>query len=293
MRIEPQRLARIGSGIGLGAAVALGTGPPGDAMQAKAPELRRYVCYRAQAAPEIDGRLDEPNWRAASWSEDFIDIVGDARPAPRWRTRVKMLWDDDYLYVGAEMEEPDLWATLTERDAVIYRDNDFEVFIDPDGDTHNYYELEINAFGTVWDLFLNKPYRDGGKADTSWDIDGLEAAVFLQGTLNDPSDRDDGWTVELAIPWRALAEHAPEGRAPRAGEEWRMNFSRVQWQLEVAGGRYQKVTDPGTGKPLPEDNWVWSPQGAVNMHMPEMWGVVRFGDVAVDQRQPGAGSEQD
>ncbi|MHC4092908.1 MAG: carbohydrate-binding family 9-like protein, partial [Planctomycetota bacterium] len=136
-------------------------------------------------------------------------------------------------------------------------------------------------------------YRDGGKADTSWDIDGLEAAVFLQGTLNDPSDRDDGWTVELAIPWRALAEHAPEGRAPRAGEEWRMNFSRVQWQLEVAGGRYQKVTDPGTGKPLPEDNWVWSPQGAVNMHMPEMWGVVRFGDVAVDQRQPGAGSQHD
>jgi len=247
-----------------------------------ASEIRNYICYRASEPLEIDGHLDEAAWLASDWSKDFIDIEGDIRPAPRWRTRVKMLWDDTYLYIGAELEEPHVWGTITQRDAVIFKDNDFEVFIDPDGDTYNYYELEINALGTVWDLFLPKPYRDGGKAVDAWDIEGLQAAVHIQGTINDPSDRDDYWTVELAFPWSAMTEHAPTKRAPRDGERWRINFSRVQWRLEVIDGAYRKLTDPDTGEPLAEDNWVWSPQGAVNMHMPEMWGVVEFSD-----RHPG------
>ncbi len=55
--------------------------------------------------------------------------------------------------------EPAIWGKLTKRDAIIYKDNDFEVFIDPDGDGLNYYELEINALGTIMDLFLKKPYN--------------------------------------------------------------------------------------------------------------------------------------
>ena len=95
-----------------------------------------------------------------------------------------MLWDDDNFYVAAELEEPDVWATLIERDSVIFRDNDFEVFIDPDGDTHAYYELEVNALGTLWDLLLIKPYRDGGPAIHGWDIAGLQSAVDVRGTRN-------------------------------------------------------------------------------------------------------------
>ena len=117
-----------------------------------------------------------------------------------------MLWDDDYFYIGAEMEEPDVWATLTERDSVIFRDNDFEVFIDPDGDTHAYYELEVNALNTLWDLMLIKPYRDGGPAINGWDIAGLQSAVDVRGTLNRPGDTDEGWSVEIAMPWKILRE---------------------------------------------------------------------------------------
>src|SRR5213593_4219774 len=101
---------------------------------------RHYVCYRTAPPPTIDGKLDEPGWAGASWSDAFVDIEGDKRPQPRLRTRVKMVWDDEYFYVGAELQEPDVWATLTERDSVIFRDNDVEVSIDPDGDTHAYYE---------------------------------------------------------------------------------------------------------------------------------------------------------
>jgi hypothetical protein len=161
---------------------------------------------------------------------------------------------------------------------VIFQDNDFEVFIDPDGDTHGYFEIEINALKTVWDLLLIQPYRDGGPAIHGWDIAGLRTAVDLRGTINRPDDVDGGWSIEIAIPWTMLAEGAPRRARPRAGDQWRVNFSRVEWQLDARDGGYSKRLDPRTGKPLPEDNWVWSPQGAINMHMPERWGVVQFSD---------------
>lgn len=245
---------------------------------------RHMLCHRTASPLTIDGKLDEAAWRAASWSEPFTDIEGDRRPP--LSTRVKMLWDDQFFYVAAELEERDLWATLTARDSVIFHDNDFEVFIDPDGDTHAYYELEVNAFGTVWDLMLVQPYRDGGPAIHAWDIAGLRAAVDVRGTINRPRDRDEGWTVEIAMPWEILREAAPGRKPPGAGDQWRVNFSRVQWQLDVTQGAYSKRLHASTGKPLAEDNWVWSPQGAINMHMPERWGFVQFTDVPAGERTP-------
>jgi len=224
----------------------------------------------------IDGRFDDAAWDGVPWTEPFVDIMGATGRTPTHLTAVRLLWDSTYFYVGARLVEPDLWATLTRRDAVIYRDNDFEVFIDPDGDSHAYAELEINALGTVWDLFLVRPYRDGGPALTGWDIHGLKSAVRLDGTLDDPSDRDEGWTVELALPWPALGEATDQAAPPNPGDQWRVNFSRVEWTLDVVDRSYRKRMDPATGKPLAEDNWVWSPQGIVNMHYPEMWGFVQF-----------------
>jgi hypothetical protein len=246
---------------------------------------RQYVCIRANKPLVIDGELYEAAWAEAPWTQEFLDIEGPDKPEPWFKTRAKMLWDEDYFYIAAELEEPHVWANLTERDSIIFHDNDFEVFIDPDGDTHHYYEIEMNALNTVWDLYLDKPYRDGCKPLFFWDIRGLRSAVKVDGTINDPSDKDTGWTVELALPWKVLQECAPEGRPPKTGEQWRVGFSRVEWRTEVKDGKYVKVRDPDTGKILPEQNWVWSPQGKINMHMPEMWGFVQFSDktTAVDE----------
>lgn len=215
-------------------------------------------------------KVDAAAWKSAAWTDYFVDIEGAAKPTPRFKTRSKMLWDDNYFYILAELEEPELWATLTQHDSVIFHDNDFEVFIDPNGDTLEYYEFEINALNTGWDLFLDKPYRHGGKAQNSWEIPGLRTSVHMDGTLNKPGDKDRGWTVEIAFPWKVLAEYAHKPSPPHNGDEWRVNFSRVEWQVEVVDGKYRKV--PNTK----EDNWVWSPQGLVNMHVPEQWGRVRF-----------------
>jgi hypothetical protein len=247
-----------------------------------------YVCRRAAGPLKIDGRLDEASWADAGWTEVFGDIEGPSKPAPRFRTRVQMLWDDDDLYIGAYLEEPHVWATLTARDSIIFQDNDFEVFIDPDGDTHTYYELEMNALNTVWDLLLVKPYRDGGPAVHSWDIQGLKTAVNVMGTLNDPSDRDKAWTVEIALPFAVLKECIPgKPVRPAAGDQWRVNFSRVEYHVDGMNGAYVKAKDAGTGQPLPEDNWTWTPQGVINIHYPEMWGFVQF-----SSKLPGKGKEK-
>jgi len=261
-------------------------------------EPRTYDAVRSASPIIVDGDLDDGAWAAAPWTEEFVDILGPPGPEPELRTRAKVLWDADYLYVGAEMEEPHLWATLRQRDAIVYRDDDFEVFLDPDGDGADYFEVEINALGTVLDLFLDRPYREGGRADTRWDLPGLKTAVSLAGTLNDPSDTDQGWSVELAIPWAELvppsnpgagvSAETPTGQLrgggpplgaglpPRPGDRWRINLSRVDWPLEIAGGEYRKASEPSRENRHPESNWVWSPQGTVDMHIPSRWGVVRF-----------------
>lgn len=239
---------------------------------------KHYVCQRATEKLVLDGRVDKSFWAAADWTEDFVDIEGDLRPKPAKQTRVKMLWDDEYFYFAAELIEDQIWATLTERESVIFYDNDFEIFIDPDGDTHNYYEFEINALNTVWDLLLVKPYRDGGPPINGWDISGLQTAVYIDGELNQPSATNRKWSVEVAMPWKSLRECASQGNPPVKGDFWRVNFSRVEWQVEVEGGEYRKVINPETGKSYPEDNWVWSPMGLINMHYPELWGYVVFAD---------------
>lgn len=227
-----------------------------------------YICHRAASEIRIDGKLDDAAWSAAAWTDDFVDIEGVTKPKPRFRTRMKMLWDDQYLYIAAELEEPDVWATLTQHDSVIFQDNDFEVFLNPSGDSRNYFEFEINALNTGWDLFLAKPYRQQGKADNGWEIPGLKTAVYVDGSLNHAGDRDRRWQVEMAFPWAAFTERSGFGK-PNAGQQWRANFSRVEWHTEVLEGKYHKL--PGR-----EDNWVWSPQGVVDMHRPEQWGYVMF-----------------
>ena len=240
-------------------------GPPVDSSHPK-----RYVCRYTNERIQIDGRLDEPVWSMAKPSEWFVDIRGSAGPEPRYRTRMRMLWDERYLYIAAELQEPHVRATLTQRDSIVFKDNDFEVFLDPNGDARNYYEIEINAWNTIFDLLLVRSYRNNGPALHDWNLSGLMSAVFVDGTINDPSDIDGGWTVEMALPWAALGEYAGVPAPPATGDVWRMNFSRVQWPHRVVHGRYGNMSD------AKEDNWVWSPQGLVDMHLPQRWGYVEF-----------------
>ena len=247
----------------------------------------RYTCQWTPSPPAFDGLLNQGAWADAPWTRDFGDIEGPIKDAPYYRTRAKMLWDAKYFYFAAVLEETDLWATYDTRDMIVFHENDIEVFIDPDGDGREYYEIEINVIGTIFDLYLHRPYREGGPAEHGWDTANMVTSIKTFGTVNDPSDRDKGWIVEFAVPWsdfvpprhRAdggpwtvapIKEHLRRGAPPSPGDVWRVNFSRVQWDLKVEDGVYRKVEG------APEYNWTWTPQWEINMHVPEHWGYVEF-----------------
>jgi hypothetical protein len=231
---------------------------------------RSYRCKKIGDNIAITGRGDDPAWAQATWTDFFVDIEGDKEPAPRYHTRAKMLWNEQFLYVYAELEEPHVCGTLTQKNSVIYHDNDFEVFIDPDSSGENYYEYEMNALNTIWELTLVKRYTKGGPAILGTNLPGLIRRTFVDGTLNDPDDIDRGWSVEIAFPFKGLAIHRRNGPCPPVvGDQWRINFSRVEWSYSIVDGNYSKLQRP-------EDNWVWTPQGTIDMHQPEHWGFLYF-----------------
>ncbi len=249
------------------------------------PKHKEYSCYRAPHKIVVDGDVYNEEWKSIPWSEFFEDIEGDVKPKPYYQTRMKMLWDDNYLYIAAELEDPHIWAYLNKHDNIVYRDNDFEVFIDPTNDGLNYFEIEINSLETILDLFMEKPYNKRGKPDLKWNAKGLNKAVKIYGSNNDTLVKDIKWTIELAIPWTAYNNRVTNLTKPKSGDTWHMNFSRVQWETEFCDNKYKKKTSPNTEKPLPENNWVWSPQGVINMHVPEHWGNVTFVDEVMTYSQ--------
>jgi hypothetical protein len=255
--------------------------------------LPHYSAEFIQEAPTIDGALNEACWKNATRSSAFKDLIHGT--AARYDTRVAVLWDDQYLYVAYWVQEPNLQASLTERDAPIYRDNDVELFI---AGRDAYYEFEINTFGTIYEVFFiweeafeksgystqpefdrsrdkvrpfhgvgYKPHPRGPRIGYwNWDLAGLKSAVQFQGTLNDSTDIDQGWTVELALPWQsmsALAKADQRSLPPTHGDVWRMDFSRFNQKKAPA-----PAVDSG--------GWAWSPHGVWDSHVPECFTVVHF-----------------
>lgn len=236
----------------------------------------QYTVLKTADKITVDGKNDEKIWEQAKWTEDFTDLATGAFGGMKNRARCKMLWDDTCLYVYVEINEANLWASLTRHDSEVFQDNALEIFICPNGNNFNYAEFQINGYETVWDLFLPKPYRNAGKGLTNWDIKGLKKAMRLNGTINNPNDVDSGWSIELAIPLTAVIMNRE--KPPRIGSIWRMNFSSVQWELDIANGKYYRRVDKLTGESLPPHYSVWSPHGIIDLHYPERWGYVLFSD---------------
>jgi len=256
-------------------------------------KIAQYTAYRATGPIAIDGHLDEPSWLQAPRSPRFRDMIKGNRGIHD--TRAAVLWDDDNLYVGFWVEEPFVEAALTERDDPVCSENDVEFFI---GGKDAYYEFEINALGTIYEVFFiwESEYERGGFGQApefardaegardfagvgfqphprgnrigywKWDFPGIRWAVQVDGTINDNSDRDRGWTAELAFPWAGmewLAKADKRSLPPRDGDMWQMDFSRFNSYKEAP-----PADDPG--------GWAWSPHGAWDSHMPEVWPKITF-----------------
>lgn len=237
----------------------------------------------------IDGILNEPSWLAAPQSTAFVDIVtGDSA----WLdTRVALLWDEEYLYFGFTAEEPNVCASLTERDSRIYEDNDLEIFI---AGKDAYYEFEINALNTIYEVFWiwkdalypGSPYHRVPEFDPTRrktrTLSGVGGHLhergarwgFLEwdfpGLLHGVHHTDQGWTAEIALPWAGLRWLA-DGRSvpPRDGDVWRIDCSRFQ-QFDSNGN----PIPPGAG-------WTWNAHGHYDSHIPEAFPYIRFSNQVV------------
>lgn len=225
------------------------------------------ICPQTSLKPPLD-TLDSPVWQAAQWIETWTEIRGQ-EPCPT-AIRSKLLWDDQNLYIAAQIAETDLWATQTEHDSDIFLDNCFELFLDPDGDGHNYLEWEINPLGSTLDLRMDKPYICGGTRDDSLEIPGLELALLTDGAVNDPSTKATGWEFAAAIPWSTLTQIGHSGNPPQPGDIHRFNLMKCWWPVEVRDGAYHKIESE------PEKYWCLAPTHVLDIHRPWLWAYLQF-----------------
>ncbi len=212
-----------------------------------------YECHRTNGELTIDGKIDEAAWDKA---EPAYFVAQDGSE-PRLKTRFQWLWDDEYLYGAFFVEDDHIWATMTERDAYLWTENVVEFFINADGCSKSYIEIEINPLNTILDLYVLNKYnaRKDIKQLWDWDCIGLRSAVQLAGTVNDDSDTDQYWTFEIAIPFAQV--YTAPNHPPTTGDQWRVDFCRGE----------------GEERPGVREVSSWSPPA---FHNPLSYGVMRF-----------------
>jgi glucose/arabinose dehydrogenase len=185
-------------------------------------------CRWAVGPMAIDGQADDADWEHAQTIDNFtLPWLQKNAPPAKTATRAKLLWDREYLYFLAEMEDHDLFADVMEDDGQTWHNDVFELFFRPAEDKPGYYEFQVNAAGTRMDMFL--PKRGVGYDQQKSDGTFLwKTAVVRRGTLDNRRDRDEGWTVEGQIPWTDLMR---TGGRPAVGEVWRFALCRYDYTL--------------------------------------------------------------
>ncbi len=215
-----------------------------------------YECPKVAVPPVIDGKLDDDAWKRAP--EILMVMSTDGSPATK-TTTARMCWDDTCLYICWDSVDTDIWGTMTQRDDPIYREEVVEAFLSPECDLVRYYEFNVSPRNVIFDASVTNP--DGlGPADGTdygWNCEGIRSAVVVDGTLDDRTDVDRGWTAELAIPFAGLGV-----RAPRPGQRWRANLYRIDLD------------------PKPAEFQAWSPTlyTPPRFHVPSRFGTIFFAD---------------
>lgn len=235
-------------------AVVMGLGgcERGTPPRTTIPEL---TAHRFVTPPTIDGQLDD--WPDVVATERFVDTMTGAASEPTARAGV--LWDDAYLYVAFEIDDPFLRSTFEAHDEHTWEQDCAELMIDPDGDGLGYVELQVAPTGVTFDTWFDSPREPQPFGHIEWSS-GMEASVTAEGVVNDESG-DDGYVVEARIPWAAFAVGPhPTAGPPHVGDTYRMAFYALDARRE---GQY------GVG---------WSAPMISDFHVPERFGRVTFSE---------------
>lgn len=186
------------------------------------------VCHWASSPIVIDGQANEAAWQNAQVIDHFR-IPATNKNLPATSTQARLLWDRQYFYFFAELEDHDLFADVTEHDGKTWDNDVFEIFLKPSDEASGYYEFQVNAAGTEMDMFLPDRKSGGYQALKSANVFHWNTKVQRTGTLNVRNDRDEKWTVEGRIPW---LDFMPTGGRPDIDEVWRLALCRYDFTLD-------------------------------------------------------------
>lgn len=211
------------------------------ATLAAQPPVPRYEVRRTTGRITVDGKLDEKSWASAPAIE-FV-FPWESQTGAKQKTTAKLLWDDEFLYVGYECDDADIVALRTERDDPTYLDDAVEIFINPKpSQTGIYFGLEMNAHAVLYDYLM----YDSRYAFKRFNLQGVHLSSFIRGTLNVRGDEDKGWTLEVAIPWVNFEELS---KRPNPGDTWTANLNR--WDGVEPDRRLSMWSDPLQPRPHP------------------------------------------
>jgi hypothetical protein len=199
-------------------------------------EIPRYEVKRTASPVTIDGKLDDAAWTKAS-PPVTLQFLWDSQTGAKQKTAARVVWDAQALYIGYDADDADINARFEQRDDPTYRDDAVEFFVNPDPKQEVvYYGFEMNVRGVVYD-YLNYNSRTLFKR---WDATGIKIATSIRGTMNERSDTDNGWSLEVMIPWANFEELSR--RPPAAGTVWKANFNR--WDGVEPNRRMSIWSDP-------------------------------------------------
>lgn len=190
----------------------------------------------------IDGHLNETAWENAG--SITLQFPWNQQTGAKQTTNAQLLWDDEYLYVAYECLDKDITALYQQHDDPTYEDDAVELFINPKQNA--YIGLEMNARATLYDYL-----KFDDKLEKSYDLKGTLLATQIDGTLNDSTNQDNGWTLELAIPLRNFFEPT-EGKFVIAGTTWTANINR--WDGRIPDRRLSMWSDSGLRTPNPHNS---------------------------------------
>jgi hypothetical protein len=220
------------------AAFALAGCFPGSPVT-KPVKARNIPCHRAVGKIVLDGKLNEPAWERAYELYDFR-IPPDGKK-PRHPSSARLLWDDEFLYLGVVMEDFDIYGLKKERDSATWEDDVCELFLKPSDVEPAYYEIHVTPLGTILDILIARRGA-AGNIDRWKDWDSqIKVGIAISGTVNNWKDRDKGWIVEAAIPWSSFAGTAPK---PQLGDRWRFAICRYDYSVYLDEGKELSSSAP-------------------------------------------------
>ncbi len=183
------------------------------------PELPEYHIKRTTGPIVIDGKVDDIAWGAANTIE--LMFPWPEQTGPKQKTTVRMLYDDERLFISYVCEDTEVTAIYKNHDDPTYKDDCVEVFINPDETQNFYYGLEMNALATLFDYFFLWPKPNLLR----YDMVGVTVGATIDGQVNNPDVVDTGWSLEVAIPFKNFSEFA-QNLPPKPGDTWRANLAR-------------------------------------------------------------------